>query len=199
MMLYFYGICGISIWFFLLYYINNINKQIKISRNQISAIHAIGVVFAYVFNINSNLLSIWAISYYITDGILELMVTTKLYNLGMLLHHCVTIGVLTFLQNPETSDIIRMAFLLSEVSNLPMYLVYHLKSVRYNNQIIIKFLIILEALFFIVLRMGFGSKLAYDCYFVHNMPLQICLSSVVILGISFLWTIKLLKQVFNLI
>lgn len=188
---------GFVSWCLILYYNYNINKQLKVTRNQISAIHAIGVVFACIFDINAYTLSVWAISYYLVDGVLELMSITKLYNVGMLVHHCVTIGVLTYLLDPETSYFMRMAFLLSEVSNLPMYLVYHLKSIKYDNKTVIKFLIIVEALFFIVLRMGLGTKMAYECYFVYNMPIPMCLSSVVILGISLQWTIKLIKQILN--
>lgn len=192
-----YVILLIIFWNILLFTFYHKNNSLKLSRNFISAIHALGVVFSYITHINPSIVYYWAISYYLVDGFFEVATINRLYNIGLLVHHIVTVKVLIYLNDSYTSDVMFYAFFLSELSNIPMYIVYYLKSIKYPNKLLIKFSIFVEALSFIILRLIIGSKIAYDCYFNLNMPLPLCVASVFILGISLTWILKLVKQLIN--
>ena len=113
----------------------------------------------------------------------------------MLLHHIVTMSVLYYLLLPTTSQYMKIAFVLSEASNLPMYLVYHLKSENYSNTLVMKLLIIVEALSFIILRLFWGSYILFQITFIDPMPILMQLSGSFIILISIIWSVNLLQQI----
>ena len=193
-----YFIIGSLLWALttFLIYIKN-KREFKITRNLVSTTHACGVIISSYLNLDNHYLYYWSVCYYITDAMYEIYTIRKIYNLGMLLHHIVTIGVLNYLLNPITMSYMRTAFLLSEISNLPMYLVYHLKSNKFEQNIMLRLLIFVEAMGFLFLRLFWGGFILYEIIFINPLPIPMCISGTFILIISLLWTIKLIKQVFN--
>ena len=195
----------VFIWYQIQNYLYNTiaHKTFKISRNFVSAIHATTVIFSYLVGIPGYILLHLSITYYIMDSMYELMNLLwpekpnrkiTIYDLGMLLHHVICITVLTQFTHPTVEYHVFRAFFLSEVSNMPMYLVYHLKGVKYMNTNMIKFIIAIEALGYIVLRLIIGGKITYDMWFEKDISSFVFTSAILILIISAVWTNKLIRQ-----
>lgn len=186
-------------------YDNAINKNFKISRTYVSAIHAMTVIFSYLLGIPGYILLHLSITYYIVDTTYELINLLipekpnrkiKIYDLGMLLHHVISIITLTYFTDPKVEYYVFRAFYLAEVSNLPMYVVYQLKANGYKNNYVLKTIIAIEALAYIVLRLIIGGRITYEMWFENEIPLFIFISATLMLIISAVWTSKLVKQLF---
>ena len=183
------------------YFYYNLNKKnFKLSRMNVSAVHAISVILSYLIGIPGHLLIYWSTTYYIMDTLYEGVnlyspeKNVNLYEFGIILHHIISIFIISYLPQPIIGNYIYQSFFLAEVSNLPMYLVYHLQKIGYTNNYVLKSVIFVEALAYIICRLVLCSEIAYDMFFRNDVPWSIWISSVVILIISAVWTIKLFKQ-----
>lgn len=182
---------------YIIYKINNNN--FKQSRMQVSFLHAITVMISYLSNISGELLYYWSLVYYIIDGIPELVIILQkreisLFNFGIIFHHIITIKMLDYLTYLETVKYMYYAFFLAEISNIPMYIVYQLKSINYANKLVLKVLIFIEFITYLIARLIIGSYYLYIMWFDINVPWLMYISSWILLGISIIWTIKLIKQ-----
>lgn len=181
----------------LLYFINN--KSFKLSRMNVSAVHAVTVIIAYLMEVSGNTLYQISFSYYLLDTIYELitMYQNKKYgiiDLGMIMHHILTMLTVSYLSNQDYGMDIYKAYYMAELSNLPMYLAYHLKHIKYNNKLVITSIVSLEIMAYIILRLYLGGIITLKLLYVP-VPLFINLSSISMLIISAVWTSKLIKQV----
>lgn len=184
------------------YYYNIYNKNFKLSRMSVSATHAVTVILSYVIGIPGNILMHVSISYYLIDTVYELMNSLeqnkkiKIYDLGIVLHHVVSIVALTYFTYLKTEYYLYKAFYLAEISNLPMYLVYHLQKINYANNYVLKPLIAVEALGFIILRLIMGGSIFYEMLFENEIAGIIYILSIIMLIISVVWSQKLIVQLF---
>lgn len=190
------------VWYFIgnyLYYNIN-NGNFKLSRTHVSVIHASSVVISYLFGMPGYILYYWSLTYYMMDTLYELAdlyrsnKSIKLYELGMLLHHVISIIVLGYLWSHHTEKHMYYAYYLAELSNFPMYLVHHLKTVGYNNKYMLKVLIFIEAVAFIFLRLVLGSMISFEIMWLEHIPIFMKISSIILLIISLVWTNKLIRQ-----
>lgn len=183
------------------FYYNVNNHNFNLSRIHVSAVHAVVVVISYLLNVPGYVLCYLSVSYFIMDTIYELLSIWafkskfRLFDFGILLHHFTSIAVLRYLNYPITAPYMLKAIYLSEVSNLPMYLVYHLRTSGYTNKYLIKPLIVIEAMGYIGLRLVLGGLISLQMWFIKDIPWFMCISSTIMLIISTIWTIKLVKQV----
>lgn len=190
------------IWFFIpisFYYVWEINW--KVVSNLTSVVHASFVVMVYLFGIKPEVLYYLSYGYYIYDGILNLYYYMKNRNNGylfMIAHHIVTAYTLNYLFNPICTELLMKTFFLLEVSNYPLYVVYHLKSMKYDNKYIVGFFILLEALSSIICRMILGSILLYDAYSIEKFPWIIIFMGLFIFMISALWLKAIFKQLYQM-
>jgi hypothetical protein len=181
------------------------NKNFKVSRTYVSVIHAMTVILSYLLGIPGYILLHLSITYYIVDTMYELMNLLvpekenrkiKIYDLGMLLHHVISMITLTYFVDQKVEYYVFRAFYLAEISNLPMYVVYQLKANGYKNNYVLKTIIAIEALAYIVLRLVIGGKITYDMFFENDIPSFVFISAILMLIISAVWTNKLVKQLF---
>ena len=195
-----YIVCSLSIfiWASLTYvtYINSTN--FKITRNYISIIHATTILLFFTFKLSASYLFYITFGYYTFDCLLEvygLFKTRRLYNLGMILHHIISCYTLSYLLDPIVEEYLLYSFFTIEVSNYPVYLVYHLKSIKYNNKIVIKLLIILEALSFLYFRMFLCGISIYDCIMSGVVPYLPIICGVAIYIMSAMWLYGMILQI----
>ena len=190
------------IWFYIpvsIYLCHNLSW--KVVSNITSTIHASTVVMFYLIGINFEILFYSSCGYYIFDGCLNIYYYYKNKNSGylfMIVHHIATVFTLTYLYNPVCTDTIFKNFFLLELSNYPLYIVYHLKSVKYDNQYVVGFFIFLEAVASIVCRLILGTMNLYRVYSIKDFPWTPLLMGVLIYIISILWLKAILKQIYQI-
>lgn len=190
----------ISVWIIIIKSINSYYKKynFKITTNLNSFFHAINVIFLYLIGINPIIVHYWSCAYYLLDLIMTLKeFKITIYDSGILLHHFVTLYTLNYLCYLETYQYMFNGFFISELSNIPMYIVYHLKSTDYQNTIIINCIIIIETMGFIGLRLLYGGQILIIISFIDRMPLLMCVSAWIIFMISFYWSCKLVNQIYK--
>jgi len=201
-------------------YLNN--NSFKLSRMNVSGVHALTVIFFYIFNGSLDLLYFLSLTYYIMDTKYEFdnifrstttinttttntnttttITTTKkisLYDFGIIVHHILSMILIAYLLDPSVNGYIFYIYFLAEISNLPMYLAYHLIHINYSNKKIIRWITIAEATAFGFCRMYLGSYMAYEIWFIVDTPMFIIFSSIIMLLISLIWTVKLIVQLKN--
>lgn len=172
--------------------------NIKVARNIISFIHATSVILFFTFGVPANCLFYMTCGYYIMDGLVELVYLVKdkkLTNLPMIVHHIVSCFALSYLRDPVVAKYLYYSFFLMELSNYPIYLVYHLKSNGYDNENVIKGLISVEALGFTVLRLWFGGKILYNATMSNEVPYITLLASAIIYVMSIFWVYGMIQQI----
>lgn len=198
---------GMFLWYVIgnsLYYYNNCD--FKISRIVTSAIHASTVILFYIMsNYFSNLWLLYEISrgYYIIDTLYELIAlrrvpSIKLYHLGLILHHVVTIFGLNYLLNPLTSYYFYRTYFLAEVSNFPLYAIRFFNYKGYNNKYIINSTILIEFIGYLYLRMMLCGPVVYSVLF-DTLPYGFKFMTITMYIISGMWTYKLGKQCYNMV
>jgi len=202
--MYFIYFFSTFVWFGLTYLMHKLNNfNTKIARNFISAMHATSVVIFYLFDFQPRFLFYITSGYYLADGIVEsyyLIKTNRLYNLSILIHH-----VISWMATYKLTDQIDLfgskyflgAFFTIELSNYPVYLVYHLKTIGYNNNTVIKLLTVLEIISYIILRVYMCGIKLYESYVFGLFPLHLILSCGFIYVISIIWLYGMFLQLFG--
>jgi hypothetical protein len=153
-----------------------------------------GLLPAYLFYIS--------IGYYIVDSLFELynyFKTKRTTNLLIVGHHLVSSLVIHKLtdQNDPNMSLMFETFVQVELSNYPVYLVYHLKTIGCTNQLVIKALTLLEIAGYAYLRLYlFGIKIYHAIIFGTFSYLMI-VGSIVIYGLSCAWFYAFVSQLFR--
>lgn len=188
------------------YYIGDIiyyfyNRDFKVARNITSAIHALTVIMAFTLNFNFSPLLLYYSSrgYYIIDTLYEITtfktaMSMSLYQIGMLLHHGVTLITLNYLLDPRSVNYIFYCYFLAEVSNVPMYIMRHLHSKNIQNKYIMKFILFLEFAAYFVLRMIMCIPIMYSVFNDSKAENVLKSMTVIMYSISGYWTSKLFGQ-----
>jgi len=188
-------ICWTFLNFVYLYY--NANNK-KLASNFTSATHATSVVFAYLLGIPGQYLFYASCGYYCFDGILnfyEFIFTKRLQNFLMIFHHFISIYGLSCMEIPELYHHVYYAFFLIEVSNFPIYVIYHLKTIKYSNQCIIILVLLSEILMSFICRMVFGLKHCIHAYTTtHGYGTFIIVLGTTLYSLSGLWLFGMCLQ-----
>lgn len=167
----------------------------KIQRNIFSSIHASCVILSYLLGLPGYILYYISMAYYGIDTCLELLTMHSIYNIGMTFHHIVSLMALGYLHNPSTYHHIYFPYFITELSNLPLYVVYHLKAVKYNNKYMMNLLLIIEATIYIGLRLVYGLKMGYVMLFINYTPWPLLIAFVLIYLMSMMWAKGLCRQI----
>ncbi len=196
-------ICSLFIWTGLTYLMSKfINSDTKIVRNFSSICHATSVVIFYTFNLTPEYLFHITFGYYTVDGIVELyylLKTKRLYSLMMIIHHiftCIMANQLTDLTDPIMVRYILSIFYLAELSNFPIYLVYHLRATGYNNDLVLKLLTIVEIIVYVILRIILCGIELYEVYMSEKFSYLMLSGSVFVYIMSIAWSYRLFLQLF---
>jgi hypothetical protein len=187
----------------ILYIFNQRDQHVKVSRNKVSTVHASGVVAAYFLSIDPTYIIYWSTSYYVIDTLFEL--GTRSYDFkkkllkivleyAMVFHHLVSIGVVQNLTDPHVGDIIFAGLYLAEISNFPMYVVYHLKAIKSERHTLIKCLIVLEIVFNVYFRLYTGSFFFYRLATSGYMTMFMLFATISMYLLSIFWTVGLCQQ-----
>lgn len=129
-------------------------KQVKKISNINSVIHACIVILSYSQPYDFNELAFLSITYYIYDAfVLVAMGIGTGMDIIMLLHHFSCIVGLHSSTNTDCISVVRSLFLLSEISNIPIFLMYHLRAVKYDDKKLMTRLILIEAASYFIFRM----------------------------------------------
>lgn len=191
-------------------YYSSINRKVKnlnIGENIISATHAIiCIILSYLYYTNeiTNLeyLMNLSIGYYLIDSFINIIHYNNKMNIIYLLHHFVSILIVSYLSDNNTSNVYMTltGFLLAELSNIPLYIVYFLfqlkKSYKSFYLTIITYLfIIIETICYISLRLLIGSYVLYNMY--THIDITLSILGLLIEIMSLFWSYKLCYQVLN--
>ncbi len=191
----------VATWYLIgntVYYYNN--DDFKIARNITSSLHALSVILFYQFSLSVLPLFYLSRGYYLMDTLYELVSlksasSIKLFHLGMLLHHIVTILSLYYLINPATTFYLYYSYFLAELSNLPMYVMRHLHSINITNKYIVTPILLMEFLAYIIFRMIMCVPIMYAVFLDTNVPIQLKSMTFLMYGLSGFWTYKLFGQI----
>ncbi len=147
----------------------------KLLRNFFNACHALYVVISYITGFPSDKVFYGSMLYFICDTLYEIWglylrkFNVKIYEFGMITHHCVSmLSMLLLLQKGPIADMVYYFYYILELSNLPMYIVYHLKQIKYTNEVIINTLLISEVLWYIYYRLYLGVSKCYEYFETEN-------------------------------
>ena len=113
----------------------------------------------------------------------------------MVIHHIISCYILSNLLDPNIEEYILYSFFTIEVSNYPIYLVYHLKSIKFNNEIVIRLLIICEALSFLYFRMFLCGVSIYNSIMSGIIPYSVILCGISIYIMSGVWLYGMILQI----
>ena len=194
----------VCLWVLLYSLIPILNNNIK--RNIISAIHSILTVILctyqdpyYIYYIST--------SYYTYDMVLQLLGTQKMLNVSTIslgIHHIIAVYSLQFIINgpKEFTDPFLYMFMLLELSNFPVYIMYHWKQTNGKKNddndngyilIITKILLTIEIIIYFTLR------LTYSLYILivnsNSMPTEILITSAMLYLLSIFWWVSMLNQI----
>lgn len=168
--------------------------NIKLRRMNVSVVHAVIVILSYLFGIPGYILAFISIGYYVTDTIYEFIrLKLSIFRLSMIHYHLVTIVGLTYFDETSITNYIYYAFYLAEISNLPLYLAYQLKKMNYQQKVI-DFVIFVEILGYVVLRLCLYTEIAYRMMLDVRVPVAINVASVLMIIISAVWTYSLVTK-----
>jgi hypothetical protein len=185
-------------------YLMNILQDDKVQRNILSFLNAagtlgFGIIYLYTQNIFFfNLAVLYPVTYYIYDT--YIILNNKYFiDYGYLYHHVITLYFLKTLYkaNMDLRFILLKILIFAELSNLPIYWVYHLiKTEDHNKQNyytqLIKFKKI-EIGWYILIRIIYFSYLIYNNYnSIDNLLLKNLSLTIYLLGIF--WCFKQIKS-----
>lgn len=196
------GLCGALLsWALLAYYLyNKTDDNIKVTRNYISTIHATFVLLFFTFSVPAKWLFFVTVGYYTFDGIVDLyylIKTKRFYNLTIVSHHIISCFILSYLNDEVVAKYLYYSFFLIEISNFPIYIVYHLKSNKYDNETVIKSLIVVEALSFLILRLVLCGINVYRTIISGEVPYPPILGGIAIYCMSVIWFYGMILQIFK--
>ena len=182
----------------LLYIICNYNR--KIARNLVSATHAILVILCYTLNVTAKNMFYVSYGYYLMDLCIELHYLLFHNNkitssLALIIHHIISCYILCYLNGNYVPKYLYYSFFIIELSNIPIYIVYHLRRIKYNNKTILKCLLYLEAVSFIFFRLILCGINIHNSY--KYIPNDVLISALSIYLISIIWTYALFVQIYN--
>lgn len=186
------------------FYDSTISKEtkIKIARNYISCLHASGICFWYW--LSSSLLTvlpfpifpicvqIWSSLYYGLDMIHLFLNRKTKYDIVMIAHHFVSLLAILHLSDRSLYVFVLQNFFYVELSNFPLYYVYHCLAVKKKKNIWFLLVLILETLFFMYFRL-------YKCFLYDGQYIFVWLWKhspflvflwVIVYVMSIAWTIK---------
>ncbi len=181
-------------WSTLLYFINKKNNFLKVSRNMISATHAIGVTVFYILQVPAEYVIYWSTTYYLFDSFFELLAVRKFSDLFMIFHHIISIGVVQHLDTSPCGIFVHYCFVITEFSNFPLYIVYHLKTIKSERKYLIKLLTFLELVFFVVLRLIVGLINLYLLATSEFVTVFLMSAGILVYIMSAVWTRGVYKQ-----
>lgn len=194
-------ITTILLWMGLAYFLyDDKSNNIKITRNYISTIHATFVLLFFSFSVPTSCLFYVSTGYYTFDGIMDLyylIKTRRFYNMTIIVHHIVSCLILCYLRDSVVSKYIYYSFFLTETSNFPIYLVYHLNQKKYDNKFVIKSFIVIEALSFLILRLVLCGRNLYSAYISNEVPYLPIVCGGIIYVMSIIWLYGMVLQIFR--
>ena len=191
----------VPIWILFFRILNIINQNIK--RNLISSVHSMICIILCYQNKN-NMIYYWSTSYYVYDLIIQLIFSPTIYNttnMTLSLHHIIAVYTLEYLRTSDKNflELFMFMFLILEVSNIPMYLMYHWIQINKKkeneniyNKIITKLLLILEMLAFLILRIIYSLYVLVTTY--HLLSYDIILISILLYMMSVFWWTSMVHQ-----
>lgn len=165
-------------------------NNFKICKNILATLNAINIIICYLLNVNKMYIIYISISYYFYDIVDLLKNMRKIHIQGFLLHHILTILYISYIISPY-GEIIFNGLFLFELSNLPIYLVYHNKLNKYNNYM--KLLLTYEIISYFILRIICGGYLIFQNIFTLNLIIPTS-CGILIYIISIMWLYKMIIQ-----
>jgi hypothetical protein len=170
------------------------DEDYKIGLNIVSATHAyisVPILGLTLYNIISNQWIIyWSAVFYFNDIGNLLVNKWNIVNFGYLIHHIIAIYSFYSLYINILRYNILIVLFLGELSNFPLYIVYHLKK-RRPNSLSYKIWLYIEIVHYSLIRVfGLGYYL-YKLIIRYDYDSIIIICSYIMYSMGFYWSIKL--------
>lgn len=196
------------------------NQSKKITANKVSFLHAVGILiisllcFFSFLTINNcyKLILYWSGGYYLMDTFRKLcyiMIANNIFSYNSIdpkeinikieimyiVHHIFTMLIILKCGNKyDTKLPFIIGFGIMEISNMPLFIVYHMKHLKYNN-LYITIATIIETIIYTFVRVVLGCVMLIYAYHVSS---EIYYVFCVIYIMSVIWSGILIKQSCNL-
>ena len=162
----------------------------KVRRNFVSFCHCVNTLFLSYSNVNPYFILLTSASYFIWDCgyIITKSRPIELFNL---LHHGVAIGALT------TTSVITFKYqllILMEMSNIPNYIVYDLIKSEKDSRL----MRVIQLVWFGYFRIVKTPQFVYSELYKYNINKIELVCTLLILGMGYIWTFVMGKQLTKL-
>jgi hypothetical protein len=174
----------------LIYRLNTTRFNEKVRRNFVSFCHCLTTLLLNNFNVKPRVALLWSASYFIWDCgyIITKSRPIELFNL---LHHGVAIGALT------TTSVITFKYqllILMEMSNIPNYIVYDLIKSEKDSRL----MRVIQLVWFGYFRIVKTPQFVYSELYKYNINKIELVCTLLILGMGYIWTFVMGKQLTKL-
>ncbi|AYV78516.1 MAG: hypothetical protein Edafosvirus16_15 [Edafosvirus sp.] len=199
------GIC----FFYMIYWMGNFNHKEKCNYNELLNKCTVGATLSLIT-------VLWSFSYNFLDGLYTLSMIFRdfkelqkkslgtallksifSFNMSMILHHAMVTVALYYMTTNKYHDIVFDVFAMVEFSNFSLYIVYEYLARGNPKDKVYLGLLILEALSFGILRLGFGFFKTVELYEMIGLFHILYLAASIIYIMSIVWTMKVCIQIWN--
>jgi len=193
----------IPLWILVYQLISISNNNIK--RNIMSTIHSLVAIYLCLNDYHITIFY-WSSSYYIYDLVMQLLSSSGLLSastMTLALHHIIAIYTLEYfkLGENELTYIFTYMFMLLEISNIPVYIMYYWKQIckdkpdmnNFIKNFITKILLMCEILSFMLMRLTYSLYLLLINY--HLFTMDLIFISLFLYLLSLFWWINMLYQI----
>ena len=172
-----------------------LSRDKKLSRNTVSMYHSV-LVIGLCYMESHILIKYLSIGYFLYDTIHTLK-QRSLLNSGFILHHILCMIALNYIDDKNYTYHFIQFIKYSEISNIPMYIVYDMMHTKKNPNVI-ALVQCVQTILFMIIR---GPILFYYGFNLTTSPnVTYYVSGLwIVYGLGLFWGSKLLRQVYNIL
>ena len=184
-------------WFFLDKKLS-IYDNPKLNYNMIKIFHSIGSsLLAYYaiinnYNLENNILYSFSKTYFLWDSFK--ITTENIYTIHGLFHHIGSIYTISMLDYNTHNEIILNCYYVTEISNIPLFVSYHMINTDSQYKDIVK---IIQTIFYLYFRGYKMSIYLYQSIYLDNIILLLSGIIIYLLGIKTIYDLILKKYLNN--
>lgn len=204
--------------------LSNYSSDKKVSGNVISFIHGFGIlIFGMLYSfewLNIHVDTCYSLILYFSSGYYLMDTVKKFYYIlndmanslipinknyekqikkrmefMYIVHHIISVLIILACDNDEIKPLFIVGFSTMEISNLPLFAVYHLKHSGFNKTII-TISTIVEVIIYSAIRIFYGFYLLFQSFFYGN---EVFIPFLLIYILSVVWSKVLISQAIKLV
>lgn len=168
-------------------------NMIKIFHSVISSALAYYAIQTNDYNLENNILYSFSKTYFLWDSFK--ITTENIYTIRLVFHHIGALYAMNMLYYNTFNEIIIDCFYCTEMSNIPLYISYHMINTDSKYKDIIK---IIQIIFYLYFRLYKMSVFLYKSIYLENILLLSSGVFIYLLGIKTIYDLILKKHLNNI-